>query len=135
MGAPLLAGFARSGDFRWNSSTREVDGAKKKTGGRKPPAFHLHSDLVRRIVAPLKRRTVIITLAVSRLVRRLVRRPPQARLVGIFLIQQLVLVLDGSQARLDLVEFRRGHDVLRLRGKNPTDLVLRLLDAILILRM
>ena len=76
--------------------------------------------LVRRIVPPLQRRTVVITLAVAGVVAG-VRGPAQTGLVRIFLIDHFVLVLDRRQPRLDFVKLRRGHDVLRLRREESCE--------------
>src|SRR5215831_3436307 len=110
---------------------------KQETGGHRPPVLvFIFRRSVGRIVAPLQGWTIVIavTLAVVGLVG-LIGGPPQARLVGVLLVQQLVLVLNRSQTPLDLVKLRSCHDILLLGGKNLPNLVLRFLDAVLILWM
>src|SRR5690242_20588101 len=89
--------------------------------------------LLVRVVAPFQSRP-IVTVFVIGLVAR-IGGPAQAGFLGIVLIHQLVLVADRRQACFDLVELRRGHDVLQLAGENLANLVLRLRDSIRRLRM
>src|SRR6202451_1482542 len=82
--------------------------------------------LVQRIVPPLERRPLTIGFLIA-VVSARIRRPPQTRLVRILLNDQLMLVLNRCQPRLHLVEFRRGHHILRLWREDPLSVLPRVL--------
>src|SRR5438477_2366003 len=77
----------------------------------------------------MQRGAIIIgRLAVSFI--RLVGSTPQGRLSVILILDDLATVLESSQSRLHLIEFRSGHDIFILRRKNFGDLLLRMLHPI-----
>lgn len=86
------------------------------------------------IVPPFQSRTIVVALAIAVVIAG-VRRSPEARLIRIFRIDQLVLVLKRGQTRLDFLEFRRSHNVFLPGGKNFSNLLLRFLDAVWSRRM
>src|SRR5579872_7350689 len=95
---------------------------------------YLNMALVRRIVAPLQRRTVVIAFRIARFVGG-VRSTPQAGLAGVFVVEHFVLVFDRRQPRLDFVKLGRGYDILLLGRENLSNLLLRLLDPVWSLRV
>jgi hypothetical protein len=82
--------------------------------------------LVLTIVSTLQGRAVIIALATLIRAAGLVaaRSAPEARAATIFLVVNLVTVLDGGEPRFHVIKLRRRNDVLRLRGENGLDLLL-----------
>src|SRR6516162_795529 len=91
------------------------------------------------VVATVQGRPTVILVVtlVSVLVSGFVggRRAAQAGLVAGLVIDYFAPVLDAREPRFYIIEFRRGHYVLRSRGKNFGDLLLRFRNAIRCLRM